>query len=156
MTTAEAFKAKMGSTASSGDEGYDRPASSERMFDRRPALRRAGAADVIRAVSFARGIDWRTPCARPQLPDPVCDQPVIDLCHEGIRVDLQTRNAWAQQGSSGSSSTTDPAPGSPPPAAPTFQHRRTHPRRRPRLLSSKRVDVDNLVSADVVTADGRL
>ena len=58
MTTADELKAGLrGQLVSPGDEGYDRARKLwNGMFDRRPALiaRCAGAADVIRAVSFAR------------------------------------------------------------------------------------------------------
>ena len=58
MPTADEFKAGLrGQLLSPGDESYDRARKLwNGMFDRRPALiaRCAGAADVIRAVSFAR------------------------------------------------------------------------------------------------------
>src|SRR4029453_1911764 len=102
MTTAGEFKAGLrGQLLSPGDEGYD---GARRlwngMFDRRPALiaRCAGAADVIRAVSFAR--DNRLAVAvrggGHSFPGhSVCDGGlVIDLsAMKAIRVDLRTLTA---------------------------------------------------------------
>ena len=137
------------------------------MFDRRPALiaRCAGAADVIRAVSFAR--DNRLAVAvrggGHSFPGhSVCDGGlVIDLsAMKAIRVDLRTRTARAQAGvkwiefdhetqAFGLATTggTDADTGI---AGLTLGGGLG-------WLSSKYgLTVDNLVSADVVTADGRL
>jgi FAD/FMN-containing dehydrogenase len=169
MTTAEAFKAGLrGQLLAPGDEGYDRARKLwNGMFDRRPALiaRCAGAADVIRAVSFAR--DNRLAVAvrggGHSFPGhSVCDGGlVIDLsAMKAIRVDLRTRTARAQAGvkwiefdhetqAFGLATTggTDADTGI---AGLTLGGGLG-------WLSSKYgLTVDNLVSADVVTADGRL
>jgi FAD/FMN-containing dehydrogenase len=169
MTTADEFKAGLrGQLLSPGDEGYDGARKLwNGMFDRRPALiaRCAGAADVIRAVSFAR--DNRLAVAvrggGHSFPGhSVCDGGlVIDLsAMKGIRVDLRTRTARAQAGvkwiefdhetqAFGLATTggTDADTGI---AGLTLGGGLG-------WLSSKYgLTVDNLVSADVVTADGRL
>jgi FAD/FMN-containing dehydrogenase len=169
MTTAAELKAGLrGQLLSPGDEGYDRARKLwNGMFDRRPALiaRCAGAADVIRAVSFAR--DNRLAIAvrggGHSFPGhSVCDGGlVIDLsAMKGIRVDLRTRTARAQAGvkwiefdhetqAFGLATTggTDADTGI---AGLTLGGGLG-------WLSSKYgLTVDNLVSADVVTADGRL
>ena len=107
MPTADEFKAGLrGQLLSPDDDGYDRARKLwNGMFDRRPALiaRCAGAADVIRAVSFAR--DNRLAVAvrggGHSFPGhSVCDGGlVIDLsAMKAIRVDLRTRTARAQAG----------------------------------------------------------
>ena len=169
MTTADEFKAGLrGQLLSPGDEGYDGARKLwNGMFDRRPALiaRCAGAADVIRAVSFAR--DNRLAVAvrggGHSFPGhSVCDGGlVIDLsAMKAIRVDLRTRTARAQAGvkwiefdhetqAFGLATTggTDADTGI---AGLTLGGGLG-------WLSSKYgLTVDNLVSADVVTADGRL
>jgi FAD/FMN-containing dehydrogenase len=169
MTTADEFKAGLrGQLLSPGDEGYDGARELwNGMFDRRPALiaRCAGAADVIRAVSFAR--DNRLAVAvrggGHSFPGhSVCDGGlVIDLsAMKAIRVDLRTRTARAQAGvkwiefdhetqAFGLATTggTDADTGI---AGLTLGGGLG-------WLSSKYgLTVDNLVSADVVTADGRL
>ena len=169
MTTADEFKAGLrGQLLSPGDEGYDRARKLwNGMFDRRPALiaRCAGAADVIRAVSFARdsGLAVAVRGGGHSFPGhSVCDGGlVIDLsAMKGIRVDLRTRTAWAQAGvkwiefdhetqAFGLATTggTDADTGI---AGLTLGGGLG-------WLSSKYgLTVDNLVSADVVTADGRL
>lgn len=169
MPTADEFKAGLrGQLLSPGDDGYDRARKLwNGMFDRRPALiaRCAGAADVIRAVSFAR--DKRLAVAvrggGHSFPGhSVCDGGlVIDLsAMKAIRVDLRTRTARAQAGvkwiefdhetqAFGLATTggTDADTGI---AGLTLGGGLG-------WLSSKYgLTVDNLVSADVVTADGRL
>ena len=169
MTTADEFKAGLrGQLLSPGDEGYDGARKLwNGMFDRRPALiaRCAGAADVIRAVSFAR--DNRLAVAvrggGHSFPGhSVCDGGlVIDLsAMKAIRVDLRTRTARAQAGvkwiefdhetqAFGLATTggTDADTGI---AGLTLGGGLG-------WLSGKYgLTVDNLVSADVVTADGRL
>lgn len=169
MPTADEFKAGLrGQLLSPGDDGYDRARKLwNGMFDRRPALiaRCAGAADVIRAVSFAR--DNRLAVAvrggGHSFPGhSVCDGGlVIDLsAMKAIRVDLRTRTARAQAGvkwiefdhetqAFGLATTggTDADTGI---AGLTLGGGLG-------WLSSKYgLTVDNLVSADVVTADGRL
>ena len=169
MTTADEFKAGLrGQLLSPGDESYDRARKLwNGMFDRRPALiaRCAGAADVIRAVSFAR--DNRLAVAvrggGHSFPGhSVCDGGlVIDLsAMKAIRVDIRTRTARAQAGvkwiefdhetqAFGLATTggTDADTGI---AGLTLGGGLG-------WLSSKYgLTVDNLVSADVVTADGRL
>ena len=169
MTTADELKAGLrGQLLSPGDEGYDGARKLwNGMFDRRPALiaRCAGAADVIRAVSFAR--DNRLAVAvrggGHSFPGhSVCDGGlVIDLsAMKAIRVDLRTRIARAQAGvkwiefdhetqAFGLATTggTDADTGI---AGLTLGGGLG-------WLSGKYgLTVDNLVSADVVTADGRL
>ena len=169
MPTADEFKAGLrGQLLSPGDDGYDRARKLwNGMFDRRPALiaRCAGAADVIRAVSFAR--DNRLAVAvrggGHSFPGhSVCDGGlVIDLsAMKAIRVDLRKRTARAQAGvkwieldhetqAFGLATTggTDADTGI---AGLTLGGGLG-------WLSSKYgLTVDNLVSADVVTADGRL
>jgi FAD/FMN-containing dehydrogenase len=169
MTTADEFKAGLrGQLLSPGDEGYDGARKLwNGMFDRRPALiaRCAGAADVVRAVSFAR--DNRLAVAvrggGHSFPGhSVCDGGlVIDLsAMKAIRVDLRTRTARAQAGvkwiefdhetqAFGLATTggTDADTGI---AGLTLGGGLG-------WLSGKYgLTVDNLVSADVVTADGRL
>ena len=169
MTTADELKAGLrGQLLSPGDEGYDRARKLwNGMFDRRPALiaRCAGAADVIRAVSFAR--DNRLAVAvrggGHSFPGhSVCDGGlVIDLsAMKAIRVDIRKRTAWAQAGvkwiefdhetQAFGLATTGGTDGDTGIAGLTLGGGFG-------WLSSKYgLTVDNLVSADVVTADGRL
>ena len=169
MTTADEFKAGLrGQLLSPGDESYDRARKLwNGMFDRRPALiaRCAGAADVIRAVSFAR--DNRLAVAvrggGHSFPGhSVCDGGlVIDLsAMKAIRVDLRKRTARAQAGvkwiefdhetQAFGLATTGGTDGDTGIAGLTLGGGLG-------WLSSKYgLTVDNLVSADVVTADGRL
>ena len=169
MTTDDEFKAGLrGQLLSPGDEDYDRARKLwNGMFDRRPALiaRCAGAADVIRAVSFAR--DNRLAVAvrggGHSFPGhSVCDGGlVIDLsAMKGIRVDPRTRTARAQAGvkwiefdhetQAFGLATTGGTDGDTGIAGLTLGGGLG-------WLSSKYgLTVDNLVSADVVTADGRL
>ena len=169
MTTADEFKAGLrGQLLSPGDEGYDGARKLwNGMFDRRPALiaRCAGAADVIRAVSFAR--DNRLAVAvrggGHSFPGhSVCDGGlVIDLsAMKAIRVDPRTRIARAQAGvkwiefdhetQAFGLATTGGTDGDTGIAGLTLGGGLG-------WLSSKYgLTVDNLVSADVVTADGRL
>ncbi len=169
MTTADEFKAGLrGQLLSPGDEGYDGARKLwNGMFDRRPALiaRCAGAADVIRAVSFAR--DNRLAVAvrggGHSFPGhSVCDGGlVIDLsAMKAIRVDPRTRIARAQAGvkwiefdhetQAFGLATTGGTDGDTGIAGLTLGGGLG-------WLSGKYgLTVDNLVSADVVTADGRL
>ena len=169
MTTADEFKAGLrGQLLSPGDEGYDGARKLwNGMFDRRPALiaRCAGAADVIRAVSFAR--DNRLAVAvrggGHSFPGhSVCDGGlVIDLsAMKAIRVDLRRRTARAQAGvkwiefdhetQAFGLATTGGTDGDTGIAGLTLGGGLG-------WLSGKYgLTVDNLVSADVVTADGRL
>ena len=169
MPTADEFKAGLrGQLLSPGDDGYDRARRLwNGMFDRRPALiaRCAGAADVIRAVSFAR--DNRLAVAvrggGHSFPGySVCDGGlVIDLsAMKAIRVDLRTRTVRAQAGvkwiefdhetQAFGLATTGGTDGDTGIAGLTLGGGLG-------WLSSKYgLTIDNLVSADVVTADGRL
>src|SRR5687767_2715784 len=169
MPTADEFKAGLrGQLLSPGDDGYDRARRLwNGMFDRRPALiaRCAGAADVIRAVSFAR--DNRLAVAvrggGHSFPGySVCDGGlVIDLsAMKAIRVDLRTRIVRAQAGvkwiefdhetQAFGLATTGGTDGDTGIAGLTLGGGLG-------WLSSKYgLTIDNLVSADVVTADGRL
>ena len=169
MTTADELKAGLrGQLLSPGDEGYDGARKLwNGMFDRRPALiaRCAGAADVIRAVSFAR--DNRLAVAvrggGHSFPGhSVCDGGlVIDLsAMKAIRVDPRTRTAQAQAGvkwiefdhetQAFGLATTGGTDGDTGIAGLTLGGGLG-------WLSGKYgLTVDNLVSADVVTADGRL
>jgi FAD/FMN-containing dehydrogenase len=169
MPTADEFKAGLrGQLLSADDDGYDRARKLwNGMFDRRPALiaRCAGAADVIRAVSFAR--DNRLAVAvrggGHSFPGhSVCDGGlVIDLsAMKAIRVDPRTRTAQAQAGvkwiefdhetQAFGLATTGGTDGDTGIAGLTLGGGLG-------WLSGKYgLTVDNLVSADVVTADGRL
>lgn len=169
MPTADEFKAGLrGQLLSPGDDGYDRARRVwNGMFDRRPALiaRCAGAADVIRAVSFAR--DNRLAVAvrggGHSFPGySVCDGGlVIDLsAMKAIRLDLRTRTVRAQAGvkwiefdhetQAFGLATTGGTDGDTGIAGLTLGGGLG-------WLSSKYgLTIDNLVSADVVTADGRL
>ena len=133
----------------------------------RPALivRCAGAADVISAVNFARnnGLQAGRARGRPQLPGPLRlrrrprHRP---LCHEGIRVDPAARTARAQPGvkwiefdhetqAFGLATTGGTA-------SDTGIAGLTLGGGLGWLSSKYGLTVDNLISADVVTADGRL
>jgi FAD/FMN-containing dehydrogenase len=107
MTTVEEFKASLrGHLLHAGEDGYDEARKIwNGMFDRRPALiaRCAGAADVVSAVNFAR--DNRVQVAvrggGHSFPGhSVCDGGlVIDLSPmKGVRVDSAARTARAQPG----------------------------------------------------------
>ena len=169
MTTADEFKAGLrGQLLSPGDEGYDGARKLwNGMFDRRPAFiaRCAGAADVIRAVSFARDNRFAVAVRGGGHSFPghsVCDGGlVIDLsAMKAIRVDPRTRIARAQAGvkwiefdhetQAFGLATTGGTDGDTGIAGLT-------PGGGHGWLSGKYgLTVDNLVSADVVTADGRL
>jgi FAD/FMN-containing dehydrogenase len=169
ITAAEQFQAGLrGQLLRPGDDAYDSARKLwNGMFDRRPALiaRCAGAADVVRSVNFAR--DHRLHVAvrggGHSIPGhSVCDGGlVIDLsAMKGIRVDATDRRARAEPGikwidfdhetqafdlatSGGTVSDTGIA-------GLTLGGGLG-------WLSSKHgLTVDNLVSADLVTADGRL
>ena len=107
MTTTEEFKASLrGHLLHPGEDGYDNARKVwNGMFDRRPTLiaRCAGAADVISAVNFARdtGLQVAVRGGGHSFPGhSVCDGGlVIDLSPmKGIRVDSAARTARAEPG----------------------------------------------------------
>src|SRR5262245_49256346 len=169
MTTVDVFKAALrGRLLSPGDDVYDEARKLwNGMFDRRPALiaRCAGAADVIRAVNFAR--DYRLLVAvrggGHSFPGhSVCDGGlVIDLsAMKAIRVDLRARTVRAEAGvkwiefdhetQAFGLATTGGTISDTGIAGLTLGGGLG-------WLSGKYgLTVDNLISADVVTADGRL
>jgi FAD/FMN-containing dehydrogenase len=169
MRSADEFKAGLrGQLLSPGDDGYDRARRLwNGMFDRQPALiaRCAGAADVIRAVNFARDNQLAVAVRGGGHSFPghsVCDGGlVIDLsAMKAIRVDLRTRTVRAQAGvkwiefdhetQAFGLATTGGTDGDTGIAGLTLGGGLG-------WLSSKYgLTIDNLVSADVVTADGRL
>ena len=151
-----------------GDDAYDEGRKLwNGMFDRRPALiaRCAGAADVISAVTFARdhGLQVAVRGGGHSFPGhSVCDGGlVIDLSPmKGIRVDLAARTARAQPGvkwiefdhetQAFGLGTTGGTVSDTGIAGLTLGGGLG-------WLSGKHgLTVDNLISADVVTADGRL
>ncbi len=169
MTTVDEFKAGLrGQLLRPGEDTYDEARKLwNGMFDRRPALiaRCAGAADVIRAVNFAR--DNRLPVAvrggGHSFPGhSVCDRGlVVDLsAMKAIRVDLRANTARAQAGvkwiefdqetQAFGLATTGGTVSDTGIAGLTLGGGLG-------WLSGKYgLTVDNLISADVVTADGRL
>ncbi len=167
--TIEAFRADFrGELIRPGDEIYDRARSVfNGMIDRRPALiaRPTGAADVIEAVKLARERDLRlvVRCGGHSVAGSgVCDDGlVIDLSRmKGVRVDPAARTARANAGvlwgeldretqvfglaTSGGRVTTTGLGG--------FTLGGGYGWLSPKFGLS----CDNLISADVVTADGRL
>ncbi len=169
MTTVEHLKAGLrGQLLRPGDDGYDGARKLwNGMFDRRPALiaRCAGASDVMRAVNFGR--DNRLPLAvrggGHSFPGhSVCDGGlVIDLsAMKAIRVDLGARSARAQPGvrwiefdhetQAFGLATTGGI------ASDTGIDGLTLGGGLGWLSSKCGLTVDNLISADVVTADGRM
>ena len=169
MTTMEEFKASLrGHLLHPGDDGYDAARKVwNGMFDRRPALiaRCASTDDVIRAVTFARNNSLQ-PAVRGgghSFPGhSVCDGGlVIDLsAMKSIRVDPAARTARAQPGvkwiefdhetQAFGLATTGGTVSDTGIAGLTLGGGLG-------WLSSKYgLTVDNLISADVVTADGRL
>src|SRR5688500_13759211 len=168
MPSADEFKAGLrGQLLSPGDDGYDRARRLwNGMFDRQPALiaRCAGAADVIRAVNFARDNQLAVAVRGGGHSFPghsVCDGGlVIDLsAMKAIRVDLRTRTVRAQAGvkwiefdhetQAFGLATTGGTDGDTGIAGLTLGGGLG-------WLSSKYgLTIDNLVSADVVTAAGR-
>jgi FAD/FMN-containing dehydrogenase len=164
----DGFKAGLrGSLLRPGDDGYDEARRLwNGMFDRRPALiaRCAGAADVVSAVNFAR--EHRLPLAvrggGHSFPGhSVCDGGlVIDLAPmKGIRVDPTARTARAEAGVKWISfdhetqafglATTGGTASDTGVAGLTLGGGLG-------WLSSKHgLTVDNLISADLVLADGR-
>jgi FAD/FMN-containing dehydrogenase len=107
MTTVEEFKASLrGHLLHAGEDGYDEARKIwNGMFDRRPALiaRCAGAADVVSAVNFARDNRLQVAVRGGGHSFPghsVCDGGlVIDLSPmKGVRVDSAARTARAQPG----------------------------------------------------------
>jgi FAD/FMN-containing dehydrogenase len=168
-TAVEEFQAALrGSLLRPGNDGYESGRKLwNGMFDRRPALiaRCAGTADVIRSVNFARehGLRVAVRGGAHSIPGhSVCDGGlVIDLSEmKGIRVDPAARRAQAQPGvkwidfdhetqafglatSGGTVSDTGIAG-------------LTLGGGLGWLSSKYGLTIDNLLSADVVTADGRL
>jgi hypothetical protein len=151
-----------------GDDAYESARKLwNGMFDRRPALiaRCAGTADVIRAVTFARNNDLRTAVRGGGHSFPghsVCDGGlVIDLSSmKGIRVDPAAGTAQAQPGvkwiefdhetqafglATTGGTVSDTGIGG-----------LTLGGGLGWLSGKYRLTVDNLISADVVLADGRL
>ena len=107
MTTVEEFKASLrGHLLHAGEDGYEEARKIwNGMFDRRPALiaRCAGAADVVSAVNFARDNRLQVAVRGGGHSFPghsVCDGGlVIDLSPmKGVRVDSAARTARAQPG----------------------------------------------------------
>ena len=165
----DGFKAALrGHVLRPGDDAYDEGRKLwNGMFDRRPALiaRCAGTADVISAVTFARdhGLQVAVRGGGHSFPGhSVCDGGlVIDLSPmKGIRVDLAARTARAQPGAKWIEfdhetqafglATTGGTVSDTGIAGLTLGGGLG-------WLSGKHgLTVDNLISADVVTADGRL
>ncbi len=167
-TTIEKFKASLrGELIQQSDQRYDEARKVwNGMFDRRPALiaRCAGTADVISAVNFARDRGLRAAVRGGGHSFPghsVCDGGlVIDLSPmQGIRVDPAARTARAQAGvkwiafdyetqAFGLATTGGTA-------SDTGIAGLTLGGGLGWLSSKYGLTVDNLISADVVTADGR-
>ena len=167
-TTIEKFKASLrGELIQQSDQRYDEARKVwNGMFDRRPALiaRCAGTADVISAVNFARDRGLRVAVRGGGHSFPghsVCDGGlVIDLSPmQGIRVDPAARTARAQAGvkwiafdyetqAFGLATTGGTA-------SDTGIAGLTLGGGLGWLSSKYGLTVDNLISADVVTADGR-
>ncbi len=167
-TTIEKFKTSLrGELIQQSDERYDEARKVwNGMFDRRPALiaRCAGTADVISAVNFARDRGLRAAVRGGGHSFPghsVCDGGlVIDLSPmQGIRVDPAARTARAQAGvkwiafdyetqAFGLATTGGTA-------SDTGIAGLTLGGGLGWLSSKYGLTVDNLISADVVTADGR-
>src|SRR5712692_4133899 len=166
--TLQEFKGTLrGELLRPGDDNYDGARKIwNGMFDRRPALiaRCAGTADVMSAVNFARdnGLPVAVRGGGHSFPGhSVCDGGlVIDLSPmKGIRVDPVTRTAWAQAGAKwidfdhetqafGLATTGGTA-------SDTGIAGLTLGGGLGWLSSKHGLTVDNLLSADVVTADGR-
>ncbi len=167
-TTIEKFKASLrGELIQQSDQRYDEARKVwNGMFDRRPALiaRCAGTADVVSAVNFARDRGLRAAVRGGGHSFPghsVCDGGlVIDLSPmQGIRVDPAARTARAQAGvkwiafdyetqAFGLATTGGTA-------SDTGIAGLTLGGGLGWLSSKYGLTVDNLISADVVTADGR-
>jgi hypothetical protein len=164
----EKFRAGLrGQVLRTGDHAYDEARKVwNGMFDRRPALiaRCAGIADVMSAVSFARahGLPAAVRGGGHSFPGhSVCDGGlVIDLSQmKGVRVDLAARTARAESGvkwidfdretqAVGLATTGGTA-------SDTGIAGLTLGGGLGWLSSKYGLTVDNLISADVVTADGR-
>jgi FAD/FMN-containing dehydrogenase len=169
MINVEEFKARLrGSLLHPGEDGYDQARKIwNGMFDRRPALiaRCAGAADVISAVNFARDNKLQVAVrgGGHSLPGhSVCDGGVvIDLSPmKAIRVDPAARTARAEPGvkwlefdretqAFGLATTGGTA-------SDTGIAGLTLGGGLGWLSNKYGLTIDNLLSADVVTADGRL
>ena len=169
MINAEEFKARLrGSLLHPGEDGYDQARKIwNGMFDRRPALiaRCAGAADVISAVNFARDNKLQVAVrgGGHSLPGhSVCDGGVvIDLSPmKAIRVDPTASTARAEPGvkwlefdretqAFGLATTGGTA-------SDTGIAGLTLGGGLGWLSNKYGLTIDNLISADVVTADGRL
>ena len=169
MTTVEEFKANLrGHLLHPGEDGYDEARKIwNGMFDRRPALiaRCAGAADVVSAVNFARDNRLQVAVRGGGHSFPghsVCDGGlVIDLSPmKGVRVDSAARTARAQPGikwiefdretqAFGLATTGGTA-------SDTGIAGLTLGGGLGWLSNKYGLTVDNLISADVVIADGRL
>ena len=169
MINVEQFKARLrGSLLHPGEDGYDQARKIwNGMFDRRPALiaRCAGAADVISAVNFARDNKLQVAVrgGGHSLPGhSVCDGGVvIDLSPmKAIRVDPAARTARAEPGvkwlefdretqAFGLATTGGTA-------SDTGIAGLTLGGGLGWLSNKYGLTIDNLLSADVVTADGRL
>jgi FAD/FMN-containing dehydrogenase len=167
--TVETFKTRLrGQLLRSGDDAYDEARKLwNGMFDRRPALiaRCAGTADVMSAVNFARDHGWPVAVRGGGHSFPghsVCDGGlVIDLSPmKAIRVDPAARTARAQAGAKWIDfdhetqafglATTGGTVSDTGIAGLTLGGGLG-------WLSSKHgLTVDNLISADVVLADGRV
>ena len=169
MINVEEFKSRLrGSLLHPGEDGYDQARKIwNGMFDRRPALiaRCAGAADVISAVNFARDNKLQVAVrgGGHSLPGhSVCDGGVvIDLSPmKAIRVDPAARTARAEPGvkwlefdretqAFGLATTGGTA-------SDTGIAGLTLGGGLGWLSNKYGLTIDNLLSADVVTADGRL
>jgi FAD/FMN-containing dehydrogenase len=169
MNNVEEFKASLrGSLLHPGEDGYDQARKIwNGMFDRRPALiaRCAGAADVISAVNFARDNKLQVAVRGGGHSFPghsTCDGGiVIDLSPmKGIRVDPTARTARAEPGvkwlefdretqAFGLATTGGTA-------SDTGIAGLTLGGGLGWLSNKYGLTIDNLISADVVTADGRL
>jgi FAD/FMN-containing dehydrogenase len=166
--TIEGFRQSLrGQVLTHGDEGYDAARQVwNAMIDRQPALiaRCAGVADVMAAVSFAR--DHHLPLAikgggHNVAGSAVCDGGlVIDLSPmKGIRVDPVARTAWAEGGVTWSEldhetqafglATTGGTVTSTGIGGLTLGGGLGW------LMRSHGLTCDNLIAADVVTADGQ-
>lgn len=167
MKTDELRTRFAGSVIAPGDPGYDRArAVWNGMIDRRPALiaRCTGVADVIAALQFAREHDLLVAVrggGHNVAGTATCDGGiVIDLSPmRAVRVDPDARTVWAQGGCTWGDVDRETqlfglaVPGGVVSgtgiAGLTLSGGYSHQRR------ARGMSIDNLVSCDVVTADGR-